>query len=122
MQKIKARSTQRCFNEVEPQSGLSPLLELSNSRIQLTTLFIKMNTSLSFKAPHSKDPKYFKSINLIKVWEELKKNLTITPYVHSLIIFLKISSTLCHQVFSTMICNKYSRLFFLLTNSVYLKN
>ena len=81
-----------------------------------------MNTSLSFRAPHSKDPKYFKSINLIKVWEELKKiNLTITPSVHSLIIFLKISSTLCHQVFSTMICNKYSRLFFLLTDSIYLK-
>jgi len=52
----------------------------------------------------------------------VKKNLTITPYVHSLIIFLKISSTLCHQVFSTMICNKYSRLFFLLTDSIYLKN
>ena len=117
MQKIKAQSTQRCFNEVGPQSGLSVRLELSNSRIQLTILFIKMNTSLSFRAPHSKDPKYFKSINLIKIWEELK-SLTITPYVHSLIIFLKIYSTLCHQVFSTMVCNKYSRLFFLLAVSI----
>ena len=70
---------QRCFNEVGPQPGLSPRLELSNSRIQLTTLFIKMNTSLSYRAPHSKDPEYFKSINLIKVWEELKE-----PHYNSL--------------------------------------
>ena len=43
MQKLNREKAQGYFNKVGPQSGASPRLELSNSKIQLSTSLIKMN-------------------------------------------------------------------------------
>ena len=58
MQNLIGDNAQGYFNEVGPQSGLGPRLELSNSRIQLSTSFIKMNSHNLSELPHSRDPKY----------------------------------------------------------------
>jgi len=58
VRKLNEQDTQQYFNEVGPQLGLSPCLELSNFRIQRSTFLIKMNSHNLSELPHSRDPKY----------------------------------------------------------------
>ena len=44
MQKLNRGNAQIYFTEVGPQLGLNPQLELCNSRIQLSTSLIEMNS------------------------------------------------------------------------------
>lgn len=55
MQKLNRDDTQGYFNEVGPQSGLGPCLELSNSMIQYSTFLIKMNSHNLSELPYSRD-------------------------------------------------------------------